>query len=78
MFLLLRLPTFLDPPREFEERAEQGGAVIIDQLDQPGLLHQAAQLDQVPCPRAPVLDRLALVIACPIPVQSITQHAQAL
>ena len=32
---------------EIEEGAEQGGAIVVGQLDKAGFLHQAAQLDQM-------------------------------
>ncbi|OJW30445.1 MAG: hypothetical protein BGO51_00225 [Rhodospirillales bacterium 69-11] len=74
VFILLPLK----PCRDFEEGAEQCGAIVVHQLDQPGLLHQAAKLNQVAGARAPVLNPLALVVACTIPVQSITQHGQTI
>jgi hypothetical protein len=66
----------LERGRKFEEGPEQGSTIIVHQLDQPGLLHQATQLNQMPGARAPVLNSLALVFACAIPVQSVTQHGQ--
>ena len=32
---------------EFEEGAEQGGAIVVDQIHQPRFLHQAAELDEL-------------------------------
>jgi hypothetical protein len=36
-----------EPVGQFHEGAEQGGAVVVHQLDQPGLLHQAAEFDEM-------------------------------
>ena len=74
VFILLPL----EPRREFEEGAEQGGAIVFHQLGQPSFLHQSAQLDQMPGTCAPILNPLALVVACSIPVQPITQHGQTI
>jgi hypothetical protein len=41
-------------------------------------LHQASELNQMPGARATVLNPLALVVACLIPVQSVTQHGQTI
>jgi hypothetical protein len=74
VFILLPLK----PCREFEEGTEQGSAIIVHQLDQPGLLHQASELNQMPGACATVLHPLALVVACSIAVQSVTQHGQTI
>jgi hypothetical protein len=66
----------MEPCGKFKEGAQKGSAIIIDQLDQTGFLNQASQLDQVPGACTPILNPLALIIACAIPVQSITQHGQ--
>jgi hypothetical protein len=66
----------LESSRKFEEGPEQGSPIIVDQLNQSCLLHQATQLNQMPRARASVLNPLALVVACSIPVQSVTQHGQ--
>ena len=53
------LPTFLplspEPGGEFEEGTEQGGAIVVHQIDKTGLLHQAAELDQMTGARPPVV-----------------------
>ena len=49
------------PVGEIEERAEQGGAVIVHQFDQAGLLHQAAEFDEVTGALAPRLGPVAHV-----------------
>lgn len=33
--------------REIQEGAEQGGAIVIGQLDETGLLHEATELDEM-------------------------------
>jgi hypothetical protein len=68
----------MEPCRDFEEHAEQCSAIVVHQLDQSGLLYQASELNQMPGARATVLDPLALVIACSITVQSVTQHGQTI
>ncbi len=43
-------PGLVDPAQpvgELEEGAEKGGAIVVHKRDQAGLLHQAAELDQV-------------------------------
>jgi hypothetical protein len=32
---------------EFEEGAEEGGAVVVDQLDEAGFLDEAAEFDEL-------------------------------
>jgi len=63
---------------KFKEGAQKGSAIIIDQLNQPGFLHQASELNEMPGARATVLNPLALVVACLIAVQSVTQHGQTI
>jgi hypothetical protein len=74
VFILLPLK----PCCDFEEGAEQCSAIIVHQLDQSCLLHQASELNQMPGARATVLNPLALVLACLISVQSVTQHGQTI
>ena len=74
----LLVSILLQPVRQFEEGAQQRRAIIVHQLDQPGLLDQAAELNQVSCARTPVLHPLAGVIASTIPIETVTQHGQAL
>ena len=66
----------LQPVCEFEEGPQQGRPVIVHQLDQPGLLHQAAEFDQMPGARAPVLHPFAGIIACACGIEAVTQHGQ--
>ncbi len=54
---------FLQPVCEFKEGAQQGSPIIVHQLDQPGLLHQSAEFNQLSGAGAPVLHPLAGVIA---------------
>ena len=74
VFILLPLK----PCCDFEEGAEKGRAIIVHQLDQSCLLHQASELNQMPGACATVLNPLALVVACSIAVQSVTQHGQTI
>jgi hypothetical protein len=68
----------LQPCGQFEEGAEEGSAIVIYQLDQARLLHQAAKLDQLACPGAPVLHPLAGVVTRPGGIEAVTPHGQAL
>lgn len=49
--------------RDFEEGAEEGGAIVIDEFDEAGLLDEAAEFDEVAGAGAPVLDPLAMIAA---------------
>ena len=44
---------------QFEEGAEQGGAIVVDQIDEAGLLHQAAEFDELPGAGAALLHPVA-------------------
>ncbi len=68
----------LQPVCEFKEGAQQGSPVIVHQIDQPSLLHQSAEFNQMSCPCAPVLHPLAGVITGTVAIQAVTQHGQAL
>ncbi len=48
-------------PGEVQQRAEQGGAIVVEKLHQVRLGDQAAQLDQVPGALAPGLGPIACV-----------------
>jgi len=50
---------------ELEEGTEEGGAIVLDELDQAGLLDEAAELDQVASAFAPCPDARAHVGAGP-------------
>ncbi len=47
---------------EAEETAEQGGAVVVREVNQASHLHQTAQFDQVMCPLASLHDPGPLVM----------------
>jgi hypothetical protein len=47
-FLLVYIRS--QPCGQFEEGVEEGGAIVIHQLDQTRLLHQAAKLNELTCP----------------------------
>ena len=68
--------TILELTGEFEKRPQQRGAIVIDKLDEAGLLDEAAEFDQMAGAGAAVLHPLPLVVTCPIPVQPVTQHGQ--
>ncbi len=40
---------------DIEESAEEGCAIVVDEFDQSGLLHQATEFDEVSCSGASVL-----------------------
>src|SRR5487761_219875 len=44
----------LEARGEFQEGAEEGGAIVVHQIDEAGLLNQATELDQMPGARPPV------------------------
>ena len=60
-----------------QQRAEQGGAVIVQQLDQPGFLHEAAQLDELAGACAPFLHPVAGVVTGAGEGGPILLHGQA-
>lgn len=76
--ILFRLPMLLQPGGEFEEGAEQGGTIIVDQLDQTRLLHQAAEFDQMAGSGTSILHPLARVVAGAVTIEAIAQHHQPL
>jgi hypothetical protein len=49
----------VQPASQFEESAKQGGAVVVDQVNQAGFLHQTAESDEMSGACAPVPDPLA-------------------
>lgn len=59
-----------------EQRPEDGGAIVVDQFDQPGLLNEAAQLDQMPGAGASIMHPLPLVVAGPSALETIVLHGQ--
>lgn len=67
----------LEPRGEIEEGAEEGGAIIVHELDEAGLPHQAAELDEVAGARSPVLNPLAGVGAGTGEIEPVTPHGQA-
>jgi hypothetical protein len=65
----------LEATGEFQEGAEESGAVIVDQA---GFLDEAAELDEVAGAGAAVLDPLAGVVAGAGEIEAVTLHGQAL
>ena len=61
---------------EFEKRPEQGGAIVVDELDQAGFLDEAAEFDEMAGASTPVLHPLALVVPSLSAVEPIPQHGQ--
>ena len=67
----------LQPARDVQQGAEQGSAVVVQQLDQSGLLHEAAQFDELAGACAPFLRPIAGVMAGTGEVEPILLHGQA-
>ncbi len=63
-------------PGEVQQRAEQGGAVVVQQLHQVSLGDKAAQLDQVAGALASCLGPIAGIGAGAGGVQPVTCHRQ--
>jgi hypothetical protein len=61
---------------EFEEGAEQGGAIVLDELDQPGFPHEAAELDEVAGAGASVLHGLPGVGAGSMAIEPMAQRGE--
>ena len=67
----------MQPARDVQQRPEQGGAVVVQQLDQPGLLDEAAQFDELPCACASFLHPVAGVVTGLGEGEPILLHGQA-
>ena len=67
----------LQPVRDVQQRAEQGGAVVAGQLDQPGLLDKATKFDEQACACTSFLRPVAGVVASLGEVGPILLHGQA-
>ena len=76
-FFLAFILLLLQPARESEEGTEQSGAVIVEQFDQPSLLHEAAQLDELAGACAAFLHPVAGVMAGAVEGEPIPLHGQA-
>ncbi len=63
--------------RQCEEGTQQGGTIIVHQVDHPGLLHQATEFNQMAGARAPILNPLACIIAGSRLIQPIPLHDHA-
>lgn len=64
-------------PGRVQQGAEQGGAVVVQQLHQLGLNSEAAQLDQVTGALAACLRPVAGVRAGACGIQAVTLYRQA-
>ena len=62
----------------FEENAEQGSAIVFQRLDEAGLVHQSAELDELSCSCAPFLNPVAGIGAVLSEHEPIPQNRQAL
>ncbi len=62
----------------FEECAEQSCAIVLQEFDQLGFLHQATQLDELSCPGASFLNPVACVSPALGEHESIPEYDQAL
>jgi hypothetical protein len=72
------ISSILKATGEVEEGAEQGGAVIVDELDQAGFLDEAAELDEMAGAGTTILDPLAGIVAGTREIEAVTLHGQAL
>jgi hypothetical protein len=45
--IIARVVGATQPVGDLKEGAEKGGAIVVDQRDEPGLLHEAAEFDQM-------------------------------
>jgi hypothetical protein len=63
---------------QFEEGAEEGCAIIVYQLDQSGLLHQAAEFDKMAGAGPAILYPLAGIVAGAGEIEPIALHGQTL
>jgi hypothetical protein len=73
--------TFAPDPqlvRDVEEGAQHGGAIVVHQFDEARFLDETTELDEMACPRAPVLHPLPRIGASTIAIEAVLQHGQAL
>jgi len=61
---------------QLDHGSEQGCAIVVQQLDQSGFLHEATQLDELARARASFLRPVAGVGAALCEHQPISQHGQ--
>ncbi len=71
-------PACLELFYRFQKNAEQCGAIVLQQIDQPGLLHEAPKLDELTCAIASLLSPVACIIAVAGKHEPIPEHGQAL
>jgi hypothetical protein len=62
---------------DIEESAEEGGPIIVDDINQAGLLDETTELDEMACARASVLHPLPRIGASAITIEAVLQHGQA-
>jgi hypothetical protein len=73
---ILLMCIFMQPCSQFEEGSKKSGAVIIHQIDQACLLHQATQFDQPAGARPAILHPLPSIAAGACQIKAITLHDQ--
>lgn len=71
-------PTYLELFGGIEQQAKQSSAIVLQQLDQSGFLHEAAQLDELACSCASFLCPVAGAGAVLCQHQPISQHGQTM
>ena len=74
---LVRMCTASQPVRQLQEGAEQGGAIIVRQLDQARLVDEATEFDQVACTLAPFARPIAGIRAGACGDEAVTLHHQS-
>ncbi len=52
----------MQPVRGVQKQAEEGGPIVVQQLDEASLLNEAAELDELACACAPFLDPIAGIV----------------
>lgn len=67
----------LHPQRKIEECAVQHRAIVVGEIDEPGFLHEPAQLDQMPGSFAPCHDPFPGIGPCPCRIMPIAGLSQA-
>ena len=71
-------PACLELFRRIQENAEQGRTIVFQQLDEAGLLHEAAKLDELPGSCTSLLSPVACVIAVAGEHEPIPKNGQPL
>ncbi len=72
-----RLPVFLKPLCDVQKGAKQSGAIIVDEFDQPGLLNEATEFDEVARALTAISHPLPGIIPRTSGLRSVPLHGQA-